>query len=133
MRRWTIAERLLVAVLVPLALLLCAGALPWPKIGALADYGPIGVRIGALLLAVARSLSRPLTDAGETIDAILRAETDCAPDIWHGGRCEIERLLHGIDRLADLLREQHRRDIVLIDVERKQQSDRRVTLSTMAN
>jgi methyl-accepting chemotaxis protein len=39
----------------------------------------------------------------------------------------------GIDQLTDILREQHRRDLVLIDVDRKLQSDRRANLSNMAS
>src|SRR5207253_3237603 len=87
---------------------------------------------GGVAYAVGRSLNRPLADAGETIDAIVRAELDAAPDQPRRGRTEIDRLLAGIDRLADLLREQHRRDVVLIDVDRKRQSARRTNLSNMA-
>src|SRR5262249_36469980 len=45
---------------------------------------------------------------------------------------EVDRLMAGIDRLSDVLREQHRRDLVLIEVERRQQATRRTTLSNMA-
>ena len=68
-----------------------------------------------------------------TIDAIARAELD-APlangrrtAAWRSSGC-----WQGIDRLADLLREQHRRDLVLIDVDRKRQADRRANLTNMA-
>ena len=39
----------------------------------------------------------------------------------------------GIDQLSDILREQHRRDLVLIDVDRRLQADRRANLSNMAS
>src|SRR5262249_48918862 len=74
----------------------------------------------------------PLIDAGEAIDALARAEFDAAPD-EESGRTEVERLMTGIERLADILREQHRRDLVLIEVERRQQAARRTNLSNMAH
>ncbi len=143
MRRLKIAERQLVVALLPLLVFMVArsfgAALPWPETGALAGLGPLAFDLGMIAFAVGvayavgRSLNRPLADAGETIDAIVRAELDAAPDQPQRGRTEIGRLLAGIDRLADLLREQHRRDVVLIDVDRKRQSARRTNLSNMAS
>jgi methyl-accepting chemotaxis protein len=136
-RGLTIAERLLVVAILPLAVVFLGPALaiPWPWGG----YGPWVFRFAvvalaaALALAVARSLAGPLDAASETIDAIGRAKLDCAAAPGARARTEIERLLAGIDRLADILREQHRRDLALIDVDRNQQAARRINLSNMAN
>ena len=142
MQRLTITERMLVVALLPLLLLMLAqtfGA-PWPWFeNALPGLGAFGFYFGVVAFAVAlafaasRSLARPLEDAGVTIDAIVRAELDCVPQEADERCTEIERLLVGIDQLAELLREQHRRDLVLIDVDRRLQSDRRVNLSNMAS
>ncbi len=142
MQRLTIAERLVVVALLPLLLIMLASmvGLAWlrPQGEAFADYRPILFGLGmiafalGLAYAMARSLSRPLASAGEAIDAIVRAELDDGPG-RESGRTEVDRLMAGIDRLADILREQHRRDLVLIDVERKQQSARRTNLSNMAH
>ncbi|MEA2904808.1 MAG: hypothetical protein QOI12_2195 [Alphaproteobacteria bacterium] len=142
MRRLSIAKRLLVVSLLPLGLAMAGRHLglasPWPQTGAFAGYGPLAFDLGLIVFAaacawwVARSVSRPLADAGETIGAIVRAELDGEPGGPEGRGTEIERLLAGIDQLADMLREQHRRDLVLIDVDRKLQSARRVKLSNMA-
>jgi methyl-accepting chemotaxis protein len=141
MQRLTIAERLSVVALLPLLVVMLAGMLGpawlWPPHG-LADYRPIlfALSVGALALglayAVARSLSRPLTGAGDTIDAIVRAEFDAGPG-REDGRTELDRLLAGTDRLADIMKEQNRRDVVLIEVERRQHAARRINLSTMAH
>ena len=142
LQRLTITQRMLVVVLLPLILLMLArnfGA-PWPWFeNALPGLGAFGFYFGVVAFAVAlafaasRSLARPLEDAGVTIDAIVRAELDGIPQEADDRCTEIERLMVGIDQLAELLREQHRRDLVLIDVDRKQQSDRRVNLSNMAS
>ena len=142
MHRLTIAERLTAVALLPLLAYFLArwlGAhLPWPDSETLAGFGPWAVGLAAILLAVgtaamaARSLSEPLAQAGETVDAIVCAELGSAPQPSQGRRTEIDRLMAGIDRLADFLREQQRRDLVLIDVGRKHRSARRANLSNMA-
>lgn len=142
MARLTITERMLVLALLPLVLFMLAQVLggSWPWLDQrVAALGAFSLYFGAVAFAVvlafvtARSLARPLNDAGVTLDAIVRAELDCeprAPEV----RCnEIERLMGGIDQLSDILREQHRRDLVLIDVDRRQQAERRANLSNMAN
>jgi methyl-accepting chemotaxis protein len=145
MHRLTIAQRLLVVALVPLLAFMAAApmsaelsaAWAWPP--SVEPYRQVVVHLLALALAaglgyaVARSLSRPLDDAGETIDAIVRAEFDAGPEPEPERQSEIDRLLTGIDRLADILREQQRRDFVLIDVDRKRQSERRSKLSAMSS
>jgi methyl-accepting chemotaxis protein len=141
MQRLTILERLLIVGLLPLAafMLMAAANAAWPWPDTLEPYAPVILHAGVALLAVAiavwtaRSLSRPLENACETIDAIVRAELEAAPESEGGRRHGLDRLLAGIDQLADLLREQHRRDLVLIDVDRKRQSVRRATLSNMAS
>jgi methyl-accepting chemotaxis protein len=141
MQRLTITERLVAAALLPFLAFLAAhwlGAVaPWRLLGDYAALGPPAFYLGMVALAavvaygVARSVSRPIADAGHTVDAIACAELGATPTEL-AGRTEIERLLLGVDRLADLLRERHRRDLVLIDVDRKRQIERRVALTSMA-
>src|SRR4051812_10771696 len=112
MHRLTILQRLLVVALAPLAAFVglqqFADA-PWLQLSGYKNAGAIIVYVAviafaiAFVLWVARSLSRRLTDATETIDAMTTAEMDApvAPSHHHG---EIERLLVAIDRLADLMK-----------------------------
>ncbi len=136
MQRLTIAERLIAVGLLPPAALALAwlAGIALPGAGGMAVLvavlGLAGFAIAGALLA-ARSLSRQLAGAEETIDAIARAELGCVPQ-HAGGRTEIDRLLAWIDQIADILRDQHRRDLVLIDVDRRRQSARRTNLSNMA-
>jgi methyl-accepting chemotaxis protein len=95
---------------------------------AVAALVAIGVSVWA-----ARAIRQPLADAGETVDAILHAEHGEVSQPPAGHHSELDRVLAGIDRVADLLKEQQRRDVVLIEVDRKRQSARRATLSTMAS
>jgi len=101
MQRLTIRERMLVVALLPLVLFMLAQAFggfwPWLDV-TVAALGAFGLYFGAVAFAVvlafvtARSLARPLEDAGVTLDAIVRAELDCeprAPDV----RCS-EIVLH---------------------------------------
>jgi methyl-accepting chemotaxis protein len=142
MQYLTIAQRLLVVALLPVVVFLAAHGLgataPWPWLGRFAVLGPpalyfaIAVLALAIGLAVARSMSAPLEDASETIEAIARAERDSTATP-KSQRTEFDRLLAGIDQVADLLREQHRRDLVLIDVDRKRQAHRRASLINMAH
>jgi methyl-accepting chemotaxis protein len=141
MHRLTISERFLAVGLLPLLVFMLAvwlsEAWTWPA--PLQAYGPAILHASAAAIAVAvalwlaRSLSRPLAEAGDAIDAIVRAELDAAPEQAGDPRTEIDRLMTGVDQLADILREQHRRDLVLIEVDRKRQSARRVNLSNMAS
>ena len=141
MQRLTIAQRLIIVALLPLVAVLlgrlAGAALPLPETGIPATLAPyafvLGVGVLALATAVlvARSLTVPLAQAGDTIDAIARADLDGLPE--QDGGNEIDRLLAGLDRLAALVGEQHRRDLVLIDVDRKRQTARRTNLSNMAS
>ena len=142
MHRLTIAERLAVAAALPFLALLAVGWLgagePWPRLGRYAGWGPtiLLTAMGALTVAgvywLSHSLSRPLRDACEAIDAIAGAELEQPVVQMTPHRGEIEELLAGIDRLSDLMKERHRRDLLLIDVERRRHADRRVNLKNMA-
>jgi methyl-accepting chemotaxis protein len=142
MHRLTILQRLLVVSLCPL--LVYAGAMaigagmPWPLLGDFAAAGPPIAFIAMLVLTVAltyavvSSLSRPVADACEAIDAIARAELDTPIGDLPGQSGDVKRLLAGIDRLAELLKEKHRCDVMLNNVERKRQAERRINLNNMA-
>jgi methyl-accepting chemotaxis protein len=144
MQRLTIAERLVAVAVLPLFAFFAthsiSAVLPLPDAGISVTLAPYAGALAALVLAVAaallvsRSLSGPLAQAYETIDAIARASEFDVPQ-FRGDRrrTEIDRLLAGIDRLAEIVGEQHRRDLVLIDVDRKRQSSRRTNLSNMAS
>jgi methyl-accepting chemotaxis protein len=139
MQRLTIAEQLIAVALLPLVIVLLGyPALPVPPEGALASYGVLAFAAGVVLVAVgaawlvARSLSRPLAGAIETIDAIAQAELEAAPVEDAAHRSEIDALMARIDRLAELLHEQHRRNLLLADLDHKRQVDRRINLSNMA-
>ena len=141
MHRLTIAERLLVVALVPLLAFMVAAPMSavWAWPAPIEPYRLLVLIVLAVALAVgvgyaaARSLSTPLTDASDTIDAIVRAEFDSESEPGQGRQTEIDQLMTGIDRLADILREKQRRDLVFIDVDRKRQSERRSKLVTMAS
>jgi len=141
MRRLTIAERLGVVALVPLLVCFLARWIDLPalEVGSLAVSGALIVDVAVVVLAaglaalVARSLHEPIEEAGETIDAMVRAELDAAPGELSGRRTEIDRLLARVDQLSELLREQNRRDLAVIDADRRRQSDRRGNLTNMAN
>ena len=140
MQRLTIAERLIVVALLPLLICLLAALVggSMPDGGAFSLPGTLAFTVAIAVLAVgtavlvARSLRRPLVEADEIIGAMVRAELDSmAPEI--GGRTEIERLMAHIDQLDEALRERHRRELLLLDADRKRQTDRRINLSNMAS
>ena len=141
MRQFTIAERLTAAVLLPLAGMLAvpymAGALA-PLVGeANAIYAHIviwllaAVLAGAAVLAITRSIARPLVLAAETLDAIAHAELHTARPLAPG-RGEIGRLIATTERLAEVLGERQRRELVHNDLDRTWQASRRVNLSNLA-
>ena len=139
MQRLTIAEQLIAVALLPLVIVFLGfPALPVAPEGALASYGLLAFAAGVVLVAVGaawlvtRSLSRPLVGAVETIDAIAQAELEAAPVEEGARRSEIDALMARIDRLAELLHEQHRRNLLLADLDHKRQVDRRINLSNMA-
>ena len=111
MRQFTIAERLIAAVLLPLAAMLSVPFLTaalMPFLGeANAAFAEIFIGLvaasvaGAVVLVMARGIVRPLAQAADTIDAIAYAELESATPL-QPGRGEIARLIAATDRLADV-------------------------------
>jgi methyl-accepting chemotaxis protein len=142
MQRLTIAERLAVVALLPFAGLFLAAA---AGLGASASsaLSLVGLEPAATVLILAvlsagaayafgRSISAPLVQASDTIEAIARDELDEdheSPRV----RSETGRLLAGLDRLADILKERQRRDAILVQLDRRRQVSRREGLLTMAS
>jgi len=141
MRQLTIAERLTAAIALPLAALLSVPILT----GALAlfvDKGHViyaeaflaslAVALATVVIVVfARGIARPLAQVADTIDAIAYAELDSA-EPSPTGRGEITRLIAATDRLAEVIGERQRRELVHNDLDRAWQAARRNNLSTMA-
>ena len=141
MRQWTITERLMAAVMLPLAVA-CAvsyvtGLLAPSLGGAAAAYAGLAVWLiasaagGAGALALARSLARPLAEVADTLDALACAELDSPPPL-PATRSEIGHLTAVADRLAEALGERQRRELVHSDLDRTWQASRRVSLSNLA-
>jgi methyl-accepting chemotaxis protein len=141
MRQFTIAERLFAAALLPL---LVFSAIPYLTAALLPLIGEsnagiaeivIGLAalafVGAVVLAIVRSIAHPLADAVATMDAIACAELNSAPPI-PASRSELTHLLAVADRLAEVLGERHRRDLIYSDLDRTWQASRRVKLSNLA-
>jgi methyl-accepting chemotaxis protein len=141
MRQFTIAERLTAAALIPLIVVLAVAYL----IAALrlfigetgADYAQFvlwlaaAVSAGAAVLAIVRSIVRSLSGAIETLDAIACAELNSAPPL-PTSRGEIGRLIAVTNRLAEVLGERQRRELIHSDLDRTWQASRRVKLSNLA-
>ena len=141
MRQFTIAERLIAAGLLPLAALVIVhfsmGVLA-PYLGAhIAGYAEIaagGVVIAlitAALWALGKSIARPLVDAADSLDAMACAELGSAPPL-ETNRNEVAHILAATDRLAEVLGERQRREIVHSDLDRTWQASRRTNLSGLA-
>jgi methyl-accepting chemotaxis protein len=138
MRQFTIAERVVAAALLPLAVglampcLLTAGS---PLIGTGYAEATIGLAtaalVGGTLVAIVRSIARPLADAIESMDAIARAELNSTPPL-PSSRSETLRLTAAIDWLGTVLGERQRRELVHTDLDRAWQATRRVNLSNLA-
>jgi methyl-accepting chemotaxis protein len=141
MRQFTIAERLIAAVLLPFSVML---AVPYlvavlvPLIGETnAVYAQIAIGIaaaafaGVAVLAIGRGIARPLTEAAATLDAIAYAELQSATPL-PPDRGEIARLIATTERLADVLGERQRRELVHNDLDRTWQASRRINLSNLA-
>ncbi len=142
MRQFTIAERLAAAVLLPLVAMLSAPVLtellrPFLDEANLTFteifIGFVAVSAtGPFVLLIARGIVRPVTEAADTIDAIAYAELESATPL-QPARGEIARLLAATDRLADVIGERQRRELVHNDLDRAWQASRRVSLSSMAH
>ncbi len=142
MRQFTIAERLAAAVLLPLAALLSvplmtAALMPFLD-PANATYAEIFIGLvaasvaGVIVLVIARGIVRPMVQVADTIDAIAYAELHSAAPL-PPTRGEIARLLAATDRLADVIGERQRRELVHNDLDRAWQASRRVNLSNLAH
>ncbi len=141
MRQFTIAERLIAAVMLPLALVLAVPNLATaltPVLGAAnAFYAELVIGLagfalaGAGVLAIARSIARPLADAADAMDAMAHAELESAPPLPLM-RSELAQLGAATDRLAEVLGERQRRELVHSDLDRTWQASRRVNLSNLA-
>lgn len=141
MRQFTIAERLIAATLLPLSAMLAVPYLTAALLPFLGEANAVYARIviglaaiglaGAAVLAIARSIARPLAEAADTIDIIASAELESAPSM-SPSRGEIARLIAATDRLAEVLVERQRRELVHNDLDRTWQASRRVNLSNLA-
>ena len=86
---------------------------------------------GAVVLVIARGIVRPLAQVADTLDAIAYAELDSATPL-QPTRGEIARLMAATDRLADVIGERQRRELVHNDLDRTWQASRRANLSNLA-
>ncbi len=87
-----------------------------------------GIGIGAL----ARSIATPIAEIVATIDAIAYAEMNSSADLAPV-RGEIAQLQAATERLAIILGERQRREIVHADLDRTWQAPRRQNLSRLAD
>ena len=141
MRQLTVRERLIVTAMLPALLAfavapMAAALAPWAGPGVAPYLLPlIALSAGALVITAiwftAHDLSRSLTEAADTIDAIADSVLESAPPLAEC-RGEVERVRIATDRLADTLRERHRREIVHSDLDRTWQTARRANLSSLA-
>jgi methyl-accepting chemotaxis protein len=139
MRQFTIAERLIAAVLLPVAAFwavpyLAAVLAPWAgeAVARIVPGVAAAVLAGTVVLAVVRSISRPLIEAADTLDAIAYAELhSTTPALANRG--ELARLAATTERLAEVLGERQRRELVHNDLDRTWQAARRVNLSNLAH
>ena len=141
MRQLTIAERLTAAVLLPPAAML---SVPFLTAALMRYFGVanatyaevfnalvIATIAGGMVLVMARGIVRPLAQVADTLDAIAYAELDSATPL-QPTRGEIARLLAATDRLADVIGERQRRELVHNDLDRTWQASRRINLSNLA-
>jgi methyl-accepting chemotaxis protein len=141
MRQFTIAERLIAAGLLPLAALVVVhfaiGVLaPYlgPAVAGYAEIAASGVVIAlimSVLWAFGKSIAGPLVAAADSLDAMACAELGSAPPL-ETNRNEVSHILAVTDRLAEVLGERQRREIVHGDLDRTWQTSRRINLSGLA-
>jgi methyl-accepting chemotaxis protein len=141
LRQFTIAERLIAAALLPLSGALAvrfladelAWLLDWPVVGyaEFAGGGAVMVVAAGGVWAIARSISQPVVDAANHIDAMACAELGSVP-VLPPSRGELAHLTIAADRLAEVLGERQRREIVHGDLDRTWQASRRINLSGLA-
>ena len=133
MRQFTLAERLVAAAALPAGGLCAIGYFagnlaPW--MAAVLTAVVLAAAVG-VILALARSIARQVRQATETIHAIAAAELPSArPEA--PSRDEVAALAAAASRLADVLNERQRRDLVHHDLDRTWQALRRGNLSNLA-
>jgi len=141
MRQWTITERLMAAAMLALVVVFAipylAGVLRaslGQAMGGYADFA-VGLAVlagaGAGAFAVARSITRPIAEVADTLDALACAELESPPPL-PATRSELRHLTAAADRLAEVLGERQRRELVHSDLDRTWQASRRVSLSNLA-
>jgi len=141
MPQFTIAERVIAAVMLPVAAALAAPYLTafLPSFLGAANAAYVELAVGSVVagtalvgaLATARSIGRPLADAGDAVDAMACAELESAPRL-PVMRSEIAYLGAAAERLAEALGERQRRELVHGDLDRTWRASRRVKLSGLA-
>ena len=140
MRQLTIAERLTAAVLLPLTAALSGPFLTAMLLPSLdqanltyakifISFVAVGIA-GAVVLVIARGIVRPLAQVADTIDALAYAELDSSTPL-PPSRDEIARLVMLTDRLAEVIGERQRRELVHNDLDRTWQAARRSNLSNL--
>ena len=140
MRQLTIAERLTAAVLLPLAVALLglfavATLMPWldQADATYAEFfiGAVAIcTAGAAVPVIARGIAHPLRQVADTIDALAYAELDSATPL-PSSRGEIAYLATVTERLAEVIGERQRRELVHNDLDRTWQTARRNNLSNL--
>ena len=140
MRQCSIAERVIAAAMLPLAVVLAVpylATLLAPFLGpAAARYAGLVIGLGGLaaagagVWAIGRSIARPVADAAAAVDAMASAELASAPHL-PPMRGETDHLSAATERLAEVLGERQRREIVHDDLDRTWQASRRVNLSNL--
>ena len=133
MRQFTLAERLVAAAALPAGGLSAIGyfAGNWAPWTAAILAAVVLAAAGGVILALARSVVRQVKQATETIHSIAAAELPSArPEA--PSRDELAALSAAASRLADVLNERQRRDLVHHDLDRTWQALRRGNLSNLA-
>jgi methyl-accepting chemotaxis protein len=134
MRQLTIAERVMGGVLV----LLCAVLVMQRLTAAAGIYAQVAGIVaiaglaGLAVRALGRSIARPVAEVIDTIDAIAYAEMNSATQPLPV-RGEIAQLQAATERLAEILGERQRRELVHDDLDRTWQAARRQNLSNLAD
>lgn len=133
MRHLTIAERVMSGVLVLLSAVLvmqhltAAAGIFIQIAGMIIIAGLAGLAVRAL----GRSIARPVAEVIDQIDAIAYAEMNSATPL-PPVRGEIAQLQAATERLAEILGERQRRELVHDDLDRTWQAARRQNLSSLA-
>lgn len=141
MRQFSIGKHLAAAALLPLAVLVVepplAAALP-PFVGGvgavLLHMAVVLTTAGAslaIVLAATRAINRRLAEATDIMDAIAHAELASAPALVPQ-RDALAYLLEAANRLAEVVGERQRRDLIHGDLDRSWQALRRGNLSNLA-